>query len=132
MDEDQLTLHGATMAWEPRARLFRASYAPLARPRPEEAPVMQRWMDERAGPTAPFDMVVDLAHTDKLSIAWRYRWMSWFHARRKRLRVAIHHAGHIEPALISAFALSTRTEIRSFPDEDAALAWLRTPRQESI
>ena len=137
MSADRLTLHGATMEWDAGARLFRASYEPNARPRGDDAPTMQRWMDERAGHDAPFDMIVDLEHADKVAIAWRYRWMSWFYAHRKRLRVAIHHADALGPTVVNAFAMSTRTEIRAFDGEPAALAWLRQqdalrPRPESI
>lgn len=131
MTFEALTLAGATMAWDPGARLFLASYAPNARPSAPHAIEMQRWMDERAGPELPFDMIVDLEHADKAAIAWRYRWMSWFYANRDRMRVAIHHAAPLGPTVVSAFALSTRTQIRSFDTDAAARAWLREPRPAS-
>lgn len=114
------------MVWRERERRFLASYAPDARPRGPDARVMQDWMDARTG-TEPFTMLVDLANADKAAIAWRFQWMSWFLAHRTRLRVALIHAGGVDPVTIKAFMLSTRTQIRSFATEAEAHAWLSAP-----
>ena len=126
MGEDALTIAGATMAWNAGDRMFLASYAPGARPRGPDARTMQEWMDARTG-TAPFTMLVDLENADKVAIAWRFQWMSWFLAHRARLRVALIHTSAVDPITIKAFMLSTRTQIRSFASEGEARAWLLAP-----
>lgn len=119
-----LTLAGASMAWEAEHRIFHAWYTAGARPDAHHADEMQRWMDALAGPHAPFDLIVDLRHADKVAIRWRFRWLSWFYRHRARMRTAIYHADAIGSTVVNAFALSTRTTIRAFPGEDEARAWL--------
>lgn len=126
---EEISIAGATMRWDAAERLFLATYAPLSRPRRDDARSMQAWMDARAGPDRPFDMIVDLEHADRTAIAWRFQWVSWFYANRKRLRVAIHHAEGIGPTIVNAFALSTRARIHTCRDEAEARAWLAAPAE---
>ena len=123
MDADALTIAGTTMAWDARARLFWASYAPNARPRGPDARVMQEWMDARTG-SEPFTMLVDLENADKVAIAWRFQWMSWFLAHRERLRVALVNTKGVDPVTIKAFVLATRSRMRICSTAEEARAWL--------
>lgn len=111
--QESVTLSGATMAWDADARIFEATYEASARPRPAQAREMQQWMDTRCGRELPFGMVVDLEHADNIGIAWRFRWMAWFYANRKRMRVAIHHARQFD-AVARHFARATGTTIESY------------------
>lgn len=125
--EDRITISGATMAWDPDARIFEASYAPRARPQPADARGMLAWMDARAGSGGPFGLMVDLEHADHVSVAWRFRWMGWFYSHRKRMRVAIFHARRFD-AMARHFARATGTTIDAYETageaREALQAWL--------
>lgn len=130
MSEARIVENGIQVTWDPAVRLVHLVFRPTTRPGGEQALRIQEWINERVGAERPFSLLVDAAGTDDDGAAWRYPWVSWAYAQRKRMLIAIIRADRIGSTLIDAFRLSTRTEVRTFASEAEARSWLEAARQD--
>lgn len=112
------------LRWDAEARLLHVRLKPGITLTAHDARAAMQVVDAMAGPE-PFRILVDTTGVDDVNVAWRTAWAPWFHAHRERVRVAVFPSGPLDRATIPAFSFMTGVEIRAFPHEAAALAWLR-------
>lgn len=113
-----------TLCWDAQSRLLEVVQRPgdyddtLAH---ELQAHLSRWLGTGGG---PLRILVDLRGVEELGPPWRSAWLAWFARTSPPVHVAVFGVDLLDPKTLPVFALTAGIDLRIFPDEPSARAWL--------
>jgi hypothetical protein len=113
--------------WDPHARVAFVRYTTGATLVAGDGPFLIDALASWIGADgAPFAVLADATGLRGTNAEYRATVNAFFREHRERASIAIFHAGPIIHVVVEMFRIATGMPIKTFDDEAAARAWLRT------
>jgi hypothetical protein len=127
MDRDSVRSDSTEIHWDPEARIASVRYAAGASLTGPDGPVLvdalTRWI---GGTGAPFAVLADGAGLRGTNAEYRANVSRFFRQHRQTARIALINLGPVIHVVVEMFRVGTGIQLKTFDDEAAARAWLRT------
>jgi hypothetical protein len=126
-DGDTVTGESTTIQWDPRSRVASVRYAEDANLTAAAGvfivEALTRWVGVDR---QPFGVLADGSGLRGTDSEYRAKASAFFRQHRDTSYIALFHLGPVIHVVVEMFRVGTAIQLRSFGDEAAARAWLRT------
>lgn len=115
---------GFVLAWDAQRRLLLVAMRPTASYSEAEADAAIALLTRWTGAAEPYRVLVDAAGARDVRLGFRVAMARFFRDQGRRARIAVHRAHRLDRVMIPVFARLAGIEVRAFPSEAEAEAWL--------